>query len=209
MAKIDDLNPVRYLRKKAGLSQRLLAKRLGVTELYIRRIEKGLVSHTDETLTLIWAELRRGLVFKGLDFYVLLRLDYGMELVGYALDQKYDELLPHESVGQSGTNSYWDGWVLLKRWTYRIKTKEKVTPVTVGGPVAFRKYACRVLGLPSNTLYALCEALCLHPFSIEQFEKTYTGVSTPAVRWPQEYADALSQVGIDTKGVNFLVYESA
>lgn len=205
---IDDVNPIRYLRKRAGLTQVQLANLAEVTEQYVRRCEKGMISSTDETLLALWGACE--VTINNAEKY-----DFGavcgsleMDLLQLAVNTDLMLPLPFEISGEHTPQTLYDAWAMIKRNQFRGFIEhwymQQTHKMYVVNPKAFRsRFGKEVLGSQRGfTIYALSEMLCLHPFIIENFEKQYTG-GEPIVRWPQEYRQALSQAGFSTDWVVF------
>ena|SRR5690606_2771147 len=202
---IDDLNPIKYMRKRAKLTQAQLARLAEVSEQYVRRCEKGMVSSTDETLAALWSALEVTVRNAGL-YFGALQGSLSMSLLDYAVDNNVTATLRFELYGVNAETIY-DGWALLKRDQFKpLSTSwmlRRGLKLHVKNPRDFRlQFGKEVLGLSRRlTIYGLSEMLCLHPFIVENFEKQYN--SGVEVRWPQEYKDALRQAGFNTEWVVF------
>ncbi|QSJ04807.1 hypothetical protein [Cellulosimicrobium phage DS1] len=203
---IEDLNPIKYMRKRAKLTQTQLARLAEVSEQYVRRCEKGMVSSTDETLATLWSALNVTVQNAGLYNFGALQGNLTMHLLDYAVANNVTRSLPFE-LNATTPETIYDAWAMLKReqlrgfcehWYMRRDSKLKVK-----NPKDFRlQFGLVVLSLGKRlTIYGLSEMLCLHPFIIENFEKQYA--SGEAVRWPQEYRQALSQAGFNTDWVEY------
>lgn len=208
-------HPVEKLRTIAGLTQYQLAKRVGVSDQYIGRVEKGLIG--------IGTDLRE--IDEAL-FNAIENRDDRMGYPGSLQAILRDQKITVRSLGleQVSLSEGWHLSILVRNWyeikwavanlsmddefrlkfanrsfaTFRefrelLQTRLPTTKANRNGPGA------------KKTLYNFCVDLGLHPYLIQRFEREHGPMSPPdmAVSWPSDLRTALARLGVPLGGVTF------
>lgn len=201
---INDLSPVLYFRRIAGLTQEQLAKRNGVSEEYIRRCEKGMIAPTELTFDDIGYHLHQLInttarTDANRPSWTQAYNQWVVAITECAVEVRLAQFLPIESqhfldIGPEWKAMY-DSWVRVKRAAFRNERPQPIGHQTFKNGTELRYGVTKALGLKKSSRYALCEALALHPFVVSKFEKDHLKpLSSTEVEF--SYRSALIEAGV-------------
>lgn len=190
-------HPVRRLRKVAGVTQVALADQTGLTEIFVRRAELGMMGTGTELSSLTTALSRmvtKRYVEEDRDSISQVTRKLALE---YALKSiEYDTLPLNIDRRRTDINALIEDWHTL----LLAKAKHDLSGFKLEGRYknfdGFVDTFCKAIGSPTSNVYQMCRILGLHLFIVQRFAET------PSSMLPLSMKRAFEEVGINWEQVD-------
>lgn len=207
------IHPLKHLRIASGLTQAQLARRVGVTEQFVRRAELGLLGTTTDItplfrLTIMAINDRQQL--EGRKELATALLELRVEYINFAETSRLTEQLRCEIIDNTNTKTAMD---LVKDLEKDYYTLIRFISKQIIGEFKYHDYGTvrdfiwdfnKQAGNEVTSIYAFCRSLGLHLFPVQRWHinnnyKKFDGRNK--ADWPADLYTALVEVGVDPSKV--------